>query len=74
MTAENKPTMWVYIMDHEQGRVIKHKVPESMVDIIEGSYEGYNKLMDKLCSTYEITPDNYLVTSSDKLLECPFPD
>ena len=74
MTVKNKPDMWVYILDHEQGCVIKHKIPESMVDVLEGSYEGYNKLMDKLSSTYDITPDNHIVTSSNKLSEYPFPD
>ena len=74
MTVEDKPKMWVYIMDHEQGRVIKHEIPPSMVDVIEGSYQGYNQLMDKLSSVYDINPDNYLITDSDELLECPFPD
>ena len=61
--------MYAYVMDYEQGRIIRYNVPKELLDKRSEDYTQYDKLIAKLESKHDLSICDYMVTDSPTFIE-----
>ena len=61
--------MYAYVMDYEQGRVIRYTVPEKLLDKHLADFTRYDKLIDTLEKKHDLSICDYMVTDSPTFIE-----